>query len=233
MKSIRVLPSQLIQESDWLSSLSGDLIQRILAESTTKKYIKGDYIHSRGDEPDGFYGVLQGRIKICSLTFEGKVSTLCFFSIGEWWGEISLIDDIARTHDAIANEDTEILLISKKLFKTLYQHHQEFNHAINVNLCRRLRLALNLIEQYTCMPLTSRLASRLVAEFKRNELTSKKISISQQELADMLGVSRQSVSKIMTLWSENKIIKVDYHSITILNEVELSRIAGPPLIPFR
>jgi CRP-like cAMP-binding protein len=188
-------------------------VQRAITQSIyIKSMSKGQFLHRRGDQPIGYYGVVSGRLRVSAENREGKALTLTFMQAGDWFGEISLVDGVARTHDCEALEACEILIIPKDSFeKHLLQDTKSLRH-ITQHICQRLRLVLNLVEQMSIQTLHERLARRLL---DLSKIDGNTLNINQQELAQMMGVSRQSVSKILLGWAHADWIKLEYNHLYI------------------
>ena len=185
-----------------------------------KTYEKGETIHHKGDDPSGYYGVISGRIRVSSTSKEGKSSTVHFFNQGDWFGEISLIDGLPRTHDAIATETVQLIVVPKSVFESFLMNDTDSLMFLAKSLCQRLRMSFQFIEESTTQSLSSRLASRLLVLHPNTH------QVSQQELAQMLGVSRQSISKQVLQWEEKGWVDIQYNGITILDINTLAKIAG-------
>lgn len=189
---------------------------------------KGQYLQRRGGDAIGYYGIFSGKIKVSAMSSEGKMLTLKYLQAGDWFGEISLLDGIARTHDCEATEVCQVIIIPKQAFETHIMNDLEALKAISRQLCQRIRTAMNLAEQATIQSLPERLANRLL-ELK-NE-SSECLNVNQQDIAHMLGVSRQSVSKLLLQWAELGWIKLEYHQVALLKPKELKRICTSASVP--
>lgn len=159
---------------------------------------KGDFLFRRGDEGTALYIILQGRIKI-SVSRRTDTVTLAILGQGEFLGEMALLDDLPRSADAMALEDSQLYTLNRKDFLSFLKNHEHAVHAILASLSLRLRKTDNLLAEMCFLNLPVRLINKLVelAEPLAAETGSpaRTLKISQQELGDMLGVSRESINK--------------------------------------
>jgi len=200
-----------------------------IIESMFVKYLKkGQFLHHRGDDPVGYYGVVCGRLRVSAENKDGKALTLTFMQTGQWFGEISLVDGIPRTHDCEALEDCEILIIPKNSFEQyLLQDVTSLRH-ITQHICHRLRRTFDLVEQMTIQSLSERLARRLLDLADSN---GHALNINQQELAQMMGVSRQSISKIVLAWSQLGWITLEYNQLILQQPDQLFALCTTDPVP--
>lgn len=193
-----------------------------------KHLAKGQFLHRRGDNALGYYGVVSGRLRVSAENREGKALTLTFMQTGDWFGEISLVDGMPRTHDCEALEACEILVIPKHSFESYLLNDVPSLRHITQHICQRLRSVLNLVEQMTIQSLHERLARRLLDLAK---LDGNTLNINQQELAHMMGVSRQSISKIVLAWAQADWISIEYNQLILQQPDQLLTLCVTDPVP--
>lgn len=220
--------AHLMTASACLAHLS-DEVKHILYDGMQIRHLKrGEFLHYRGDEASGYYGIIRGRLRASAVSEDGKPMTLCFMEQGQWFGEISLVDGVARTHDCEAVTDSEVYVIPKTLFERyILEDHSALKYLAK-QLCERLRFTLDWVEQSTLMPPPARLARRLLDLMPNQQNT---IQINQQELAQMLGLSRQSISKILQDWVQKNWIEIDYNRITLTQFEQLQNLCASERVP--
>ena len=186
----------------------------------------GEMLFRQGDAPGGLYALVEGRLKMSTLSEDGKEAIFVVMESGTWFGEISLIDHLPRTHDATALATTLVLVLPQQVFDTLMQR-QGFANAIASMLAARIRLLYGIVEDATLRSTHARIARRLLllahgdATMARNGRP--KVPVSQEALAMMLGISRQTLSKELKLLVQQNIISLGYRCIEILSEEKLTR----------
>jgi CRP-like cAMP-binding protein len=187
-------------------------------------------LHAKDDAADGLYGVVSGAIKVSSTGLDGREAVLTVLSPGSWFGEISLFDDLPRTHDAYATGPTTLVMIPRRGFQQLLERRPELYPHFMRLLCRRIRLSFAMLEDSALLPLSSRLAKRLLMHahnYEQNDHGSNQatIQLSQESLGLMLNSSRQSINKLLKRLEQAGWLRIHYGQIVILDEAALARLA--------
>jgi CRP/FNR family transcriptional regulator, cyclic AMP receptor protein len=202
-------------------------LQNLLPLLRRKKLQKGEILFRQGDEGTALYLILQGQIKI-SLSAGMDAVTLAILRQGEFLGEMSLLDNLPRSADAIALEDTYLYALNRKDFLPFIANNEKAVYAVLTGLSLRLRKTDDLLAEMCFLNLSARLAQRLVEFAERqgpdtgspDEYT---VKISQQELGNLLGVSRESINKELKLLREKGILSTSRNYISIHNLAALKR----------
>lgn len=218
----------LMTANPCLAQIPASTYQMIVKSVYVKSLSKGQFLHRRADDAIGYYGVVSGRLRVSAENREGKALTLTFMQKQDWFGEISLVDGVPRTHDCEAMENCELLIIPKASFEQHLLSDVESLRHITQHICQRLRSVFNLVEQMTIQPLHERLARRLL---DLATLDGNILKINQQELAHMMGVSRQSISKIVLGWAESGWIKLEYNHLTLQQPDQLMALCVTDTVP--
>jgi CRP/FNR family transcriptional regulator, cyclic AMP receptor protein len=193
-------------------------------------FAAGEMLFRQGDAvPPGqgaFYGVLAGGIKASSLREDGKEAILAVLEAGNWFGEISLIDGQARTHDATAAGDTEVLALARADFDRMMKR-PAFALAVCRLLAGRVRSLYGMVEDATLRSTRARVARRLLL-LARGDATQARdprleVPVSHEALAMMLGVSRQTLSKELHGLVREGAIELGYGRIAIASVERLEQ----------
>jgi len=216
---------------DYISQLPKNIREEIHACMTQRSLESGDSIYQQNEESDALYQVISGEIRIFNVSREGREVLYVTYHKGDTFGEIGVLDQGVRPHNAVANGPTVLSVLQKKDFNDLRQQHPEINEQLILMLCQRLRLVFGFFEGSALLPLPSRLAQRLVnlrieQEKKHQKNDNTEIHLSQSDLANMMGASRQAISKVLKSWEDQKLIKLDYGKTTILNLKQIRKIAS-------
>lgn len=206
----------------------------ISASGSRKRLAHGEHLHRKGDAPQGWYCVVAGAIKVRSIAFDGREVALAFLEPGTWFGEISLFDGEPRTHDGVAHGDTDIWLISPS----------EFNHILAqfpilaVHIARlqshRLRLAFAALEEINLLPLEARLARQVLAlartygSAEPGGAVRIGIKLPQEDLAQLVGASRQRVNAVLSAWAKQGWLSIRYGQATLHDAPALRQVASEP-----
>ncbi len=229
---------KLTHEQLWASSFFAHLAPRYMEQlqaAIVEQHLEtGHVLHQRGDVGNACYGVIRGQLKAFAHEASGKEMTLAILNTGTWFGEISLVDNLPRTHGTLATQATDLIKIPKAAFELAISQQPSIAMDISRHLCQRLRLAFTAVEESILLPLPQRLAKKLLY-IENPQLKGEDglpyTQVSQQEIAQMLGVSRQSVSKQLTQWAKEGLIVLAYNSFAILNDHELTLLAGQDTVP--
>lgn len=196
-----------------------------------RHFKKGDYIFREGDVPDGMYAGLKGILHAAFTTLNGKKFLLTFPLKNSWFGEVSTLDLNPRSFDVVANSDGYLLYLSQAKFDQLINN--DFSRAsffIN-ELCNRIRMLYYYSNVILSLPPKRKLAKVLLTYTKNLEwsgldIPRDEIPLTQDELSSMVGVSRQSINKILVDWKNQGFIDVKRHKIKIIDPKKIIEIAG-------
>jgi CRP/FNR family transcriptional regulator, cyclic AMP receptor protein len=210
----------------FLAALTGAEAREVLAHAQVRRFPARKVVFRNGDAGDGLYGVLSGRIHIVAGSMDGKELILNTHGPGEVFGEIALLDGQGRSATAMANEASELLFLGRAAFLAFVGRRPEAMARIAALLCARLRRGTTLLEDYAFLELSPRLA-KLLAGLAEARGTAT-LSLSQRELAQMLGVTREFVSKQLNLWREAGIVELGRRRITIREPGALRQLCQLP-----
>jgi len=216
---------------DYISRLPKNVREKIQACMTQRSLESGDSIYQQNQESDALYQVVSGEIRILNVSRDGREVLYVTYHKGDTFGEIGVLDQGVRPHNAVASGPTVLSVLQKKDFNDLRQQHPEINEQLIMMLCQRLRLVFGFFEGSALLPLPNRLAKRVVElstelEDKHHNDTNPEIHLSQNDLANMMGASRQAVSKVLKSWEELGLIKLDYGKTTIIDLNEITKVAN-------
>ena len=202
----------LIWSSQWLRDAPPALLQQLTALSRRRRLQDGEQLYARGDAPEGLYGVGRGLIRVELMAEDGREILFGLYAPGDWFGEMSLFDERPRAVHARAVGDTEIALLPAAQFRALLDAHpQWYRHFARV-LSEKLRLALSAIEDTLLLPLSVRLAKRLL-DLARvyGEPTPQglliRLHLPQEDLGRMLGATRQSINKELRAYESRGLLQ--------------------------
>jgi CRP/FNR family transcriptional regulator, cyclic AMP receptor protein len=189
----------------------------------------GELLYARGDPAEALFGLARGRIRLSNVGPDGREVLVMLFEPGDWVGEVSLFDGLPRTHDAHAVGECEVYVLPKaKLLALLDAEPQLYRH-FAARLARALRWALSYIDDAMFLPLSARLAKRLLdlarVYGERTPLGQRlDLHLTQEDLGRMLGASRQSVSKELKRWEARGWIGLEYGKVVVCDEAALQEL---------
>ena len=203
-------------------------IERLGAYARTRRVPGGMTIFVKGDPGTALFAVGAGTVKIAVPSIDGREAMFNLLHAGEVFGEIALLDGQPRTADAIAMTDCELIVIERRDFLTFM--HSEPNVALKLIelLCARLRVAAQHFEEVVFLHLPARLARMLLRLSDEAGVSPdrRKLKITQREISQMLGTTRESVNKQLRVWSKRKWIALQRGGIVVLATAPLADIAA-------
>jgi CRP/FNR family cyclic AMP-dependent transcriptional regulator len=180
------------------ASFPEDQLRMLTTMVTRRSATRSTTIMAGGDATDSLYIVLSGRLKVMMSDSDGKEVILSILGPGEFFGEMGLIDDEPRSASVVTIEPCELLSISKRDFKKCLVENSEMSMAVMRGLVRRLREADRKIGSLALLDVYGRVA-RLLLDMAENVNGEKVVTkrLPKQDIAKMIGASREMVSRVM------------------------------------
>lgn len=210
--------------------LSVDDIEALLSHARFHHHDAGDLIFAKGSPGRSMMAVIEGSIRISSTAAGGREVILAILHPGEIFGEIALIDGGERTADATAMTDCDILIVDHRDFIPFLEHRGDLCVKLLRILCRRLRQTDEQVEAALFERLEGRVAKALIRLAAENGNGGKpnapvRLRVSQQELAGMVGASRESVNKQLHVWARGGFLQLGKRLIVIRDPTALEELA--------
>ena len=169
-------------------------------------------------------------MRISSVALAGTQITLTYVEPGTWFGDIALFDGLPRTHDADAHGPTTLLVVRKPDFKELLAQHTELYEALLRLNCRRLRLMFDQLEDVNTRPLQARLARQVLLLAKSYGIAQGEeirigLALAQEDLAQLLGASRQRVNQELKGFEREGAVRVEPTRLVVLSREKLMALA--------
>jgi CRP/FNR family cyclic AMP-dependent transcriptional regulator len=221
-----------INTGRWFSTLSPSLRHDILRCAFVKRYQDNGLIAARGDPPEEWIACAKGAVRVSSTSISGKQVTLTYMEPGTWFGDVAIFDGDRRTHDAYAHGDTTLLCVAKADFHKILGQHTELYEALLRLHSRRIRQLFGLVEDLNTLPLRARLAKQLLHLVRSygipNLANANEVRISlqlaQEELAQLLGASRQRVNQELKAMEREEVIRIEPSGLMVRDRAALLRI---------
>ena len=225
MANIKSELKQGLAKTMWAHMLAPDHVQKVEDEIIERFIPAGGYVCRKGDPVDHWMGVLDGFLKMSSISPEGKTVTFSCMLAGGWFGEGSLLKTEPRRYDVVALRDTSVAYMPRSTFTFLLDNSIPFNRFLLHQLNERLGLFISLVEYDRMLDPDTRVARCLAAMFNSylNPGSSMQLQISQEEIGYISSVSRQRANQALQLLEKKQLLSVDYGGITILNLEGLRR----------
>lgn len=209
----------------WAGMLAPEHLRRV-EQDVVERYIPaGGYVCRKGEPVDHWMGVVEGFLKMSSISPEGKTVTFSCILSGGWFGEGSMLKTESRRYDVVALRDTRVAFMPRHTFNWLLDNSIPFNRFLLQQLNERLGFFISLVEYDRMLDPDTRVARCLAAMFNPylNPGSSMQLQISQEEIGYISSVSRQRANQALQLLEKQKLLSVDYGGITILNLEGLRR----------
>ena len=194
------------------------------AKHTTLK--RGTTIVSKGDPGNSLIVVISGTIKISVSSPDGRSAILNLIGPGEIFGEVAVLDGKARTADATANTNCEIYVIDRRDFIPFVRSQPALAMKFIELLCTRLRWTSDQVEEVILQNLPGRLASALLRLTEKHKLApaGRTIAITQQEISEMVGMTRESINKQLRAWAGRNWVRLEHGAIVVLDVASLREL---------
>ncbi|HET9716040.1 MAG TPA: Crp/Fnr family transcriptional regulator [Pseudolabrys sp.] len=200
----------------FFADLGESVIERLAPRVITSRVKKGAVIFHKGDVGSRLYAVRAGAVRISTPSEEGKDAIFNLIVPGELFGEIAFLDGGLRTADAVAVDDCELLVIERRDFIPLIQEDSELALRLIKVLCGRLRRTSEQVEDIVFLGLPNRLAKALLHLHSSAVGSPRpKIHVTQREISQMIGVSRESANKQLQDWQRRKWLKLERGGLVI------------------
>ena len=188
----------------------------------SKKFENGNLIFLEESEGKNLFFVVEGSVKVTRLSKDGREVILAMLNAGDFFGEMSLLDGQSRSANVIALEETEVLSLKRDDFLVVLHDYPKIAIQLLKEMTSRLRKSDRQIVSLSLSDAEKRIALCIVrfadeqGVIKNGQVTIPKIPI-QQDIANMAGTSRETVSRAMSLLTEEKYIERNKKELKILN----------------
>jgi len=198
------------------AGFSPEQLRALAAMVMRRGAARGSAVMREGDPADCLYVVVSGRVKVLMGEADGKETILSILGPGEFFGEMSLIDDHTRSATVIAVEPCELLAITRRDFRKCLVENSDLAMAVMRVLVRRLREADRKIGSLAMLDVYGRVA-RLLLDMSENVNGQRVVTkrITKQDIAKMIGASREMVHKVMKDLQVNGYIEVQGSAIVL------------------
>jgi CRP/FNR family transcriptional regulator, cyclic AMP receptor protein len=222
---------EILASHEFFERLPVQILDRLAAMSRTVAYAAGTSIFAKGDEGLGLLAVLSGMVKISATGEDGREVVLNRIGKGEIFGEIALLDGLPRTADASAMTACRLLMLDRRSFLPLLAEEPALGVRLLELVSRRLRRTSEQVESLSFEAAGKRLAKALfrLADMQgAGSAAEPRVTITQRELGDTIGLSRESTNKQLREWKTAGLIALEKGGCVIRDPVALRRRAGLP-----
>lgn len=216
--------------SGFLSEASDGLRAMLSAQASEISLDKGETLFEQGDEGDALYAILKGTLEVSFLAMSGRKLTLTLMRPGEVFGEIALFDSGPRTATIAAAEPSRVLRVRRNDVMNQIRQHPD----LAVDMVRlaglRMRWMGSQLNEQVFLPMPIRLARKLIHLSGLQDDPTERIMLSQSELAEFVGATREAVSKTISTWKRDEVVEASRGGLLIQDFEALRELADSDLI---
>ena len=200
-------------------------LEKFAEVTREKSYPKGSVILFEDDPGDSLFVVRDGRVKVVLIGEDGREVILGVLGVGEYFGELSLIDDRPRSAHVIAMEDSNLLVLRREDFRNRVESSPRVAWSLLTELSRRLRRADDKIGGLVLLDVPGRIARLLLDLAEESGANAIEKTLTHQTIAQMIGASRETVSRAMKDFQDAGWISVERRRIAIADRAALEQRA--------
>ncbi|CAG9259385.1 MULTISPECIES: Crp/Fnr family transcriptional regulator [Paraburkholderia] len=210
---------ELLAQSPWFVALDDAAKTRVRADITERAVAAGQSLGRHGERQQMWFGVLEGIIKWSITARDGQTVTLGGQSMGSWFGEGTLIRNAPRESDLIALRDSRVAQLPRVTFVWLRENRPSFNEFLLHQMNERLHWFMGAVAAHGLLDTDSLVARALVGMVQplSNPSGTVHLPLSQEELANLAAVSRQTCNKAMTRFKNAGLVRTEYGGIVVLD----------------
>ena len=216
----------VLRKHPYFADLEPDAFDQLCryAKHTTLK--RGATIASKGDPGTSLFAVISGTVKISVSSPDGRNAILNLIGPGEIFGEVAVLDGLSRSADVIANTKCELFIIDRRDFIPFVGSQPALAMKFIELLCAKLRWTSDQVESVILQDLPGRLASALLRLTEKHKAAQggRSIAITQQEISEMVGMTRESINKQLRAWATRGWVRLEHGAIVVLKPEELQTL---------
>jgi CRP/FNR family cyclic AMP-dependent transcriptional regulator len=206
----------MLREIPLFSRLDDKALGDLEKAAIKRAYPKNTILISKGDKSDQLFVVLKGKLKVAITDASGKEIIVSFLGSGDYFGEMAMIDGDSRSATIVTTQASEVLTISRYDFHRTLMSSPELMFELLKVLARKVRIATDKLESLAFEDVYGRLVKLLIQLARpHDEVWIVEDSLTHQEIANMIGSSREMVTRILTALTSGGYISVDKKRITI------------------
>jgi CRP/FNR family transcriptional regulator/CRP/FNR family cyclic AMP-dependent transcriptional regulator len=203
-------------------------MRELSAFARKRVFRQGEVIFHRDDPGQVMYIIKEGKVKNSLTSQDGQEVALAVLGLGECFGELAILDGAPRSTDAVAMERLEVYSLQRQDFINAVLKQPKIAIQVMRVLSQRLRQTDQQIEDLLFLDVYGRVAKKLLELSESHGVPTPKgvrieLRLTQQELASMVGASRESVNKVMGYFTDKRYVMTDKHKITLMKLADLRR----------
>lgn len=214
--------SEILMYVPIFSDLEKETIDKISSIGTTKSYPKESYILMEEGTGTAMFVIISGKVKVTRTSADGREVILSILSEFDFFGEMAILDGLARSASVIAMADSELFIIQREQFLDLLKEYPEISINLLQELTQRLRSADSKIKALSLKDAEGKVATVILqlaedlGKIKHGIVEIEKLPL-QQDLANMAGTSRETISRTLHSFAKKGQVELEGSKLRILN----------------
>ena len=210
---------QLLEQSAWFVQLDGPAQAQVRSDVSERAVAIGDSLSHHGEQQHAWYGVLEGLVKWAITAPDGRTVSLGGQSVGSWFGEGTLIRNTPRQSDLVALRHSRVAQIPFDTFDWLRHHRPSFNDFLLMQVNERMHWFMGNYAAQGLLDTDSQVARALMGMVHPllNPRGERHLQLSQEELANLAAVSRQSCNSALMRFKNAGLVRSEYGGIVVLD----------------
>jgi CRP-like cAMP-binding protein len=209
----------MLLAAPWAATLPPAELARVEADTVVRGCPAGSLVCSKGERVESWIGVVDGLVKMANVSADGKPMSFTGIASGGWFGEGSLLKDEPRRYDIVALRASQIAYMPRATFMQLLDTNVAFNRFLLIQLNERLGQFIAMVEHDRLLGPDARLARGLAGLFNPHLYpgVGPALPISQEEIGQLVGLSRQRVNQALKRLEKGGLLRVEYGGITVID----------------
>ncbi|RAI64769.1 Crp/Fnr family transcriptional regulator [Pseudomonas fluorescens] len=210
---------ELLQRTPWFLQLTLSLQENLLRDVSLRAVEPDEHVCRRGQPSQFWFGVVDGLLKVCNTSWEGRPMTFAGLPAGAWFGEGTVLKGEHWHYDAVAVRTSLIACVPSTLFFSMLETSIPFNRFLLEHINERLGQIMATVQHDRLAEPTLRVANCLLALFnpKLYPLGDTEIALTQEEIGYLSGVTRQKVNIAIRKMHAQELITLSYGRVKVTN----------------
>jgi CRP/FNR family transcriptional regulator, cyclic AMP receptor protein len=211
------------------SELAEATLEKIEKIGTRKIYNKNDVVLMEEEAGTALFVIVKGKVKVARASNDGREVILTILSDSDFFGEMAILDGLTRSANVVAIEESELFLIQRNDFLNLLREYPEVSISLLQELTKRLRAADMKIKALSLKDAEGKVATVIlqladdIGKIKHGMVEIERLPL-QQDLANMAGTSRETISRTLHTFTKKKLIEMEGSKLRILNYEKFKEI---------
>ena len=218
---------RILRRGLWFSSQPANLQRLLVERGEVVSLAKDSWLFGESEEVSGLSAVLHGSIRGYAPLANGETVLVEVAGPGMWFGQIGLLRRAKRLLTATAATESQLLVIPRRELQRLAKEHPALWESFAELSLHQLQWVMTSLVEVLALPPRARLAARLaalVSRSTRRDSAAAELRLTQADLAEMIGLERKAVHRILKAFERERLVAVDYGAVRILDRRGLERI---------